>query len=199
MIRIVYVLIGYLLGCIQTAYIIGRIKGVDLRKQGSGNLGTTNALRVMGAKLGLITFACDILKAVIAVAIARWLMDGGGIGGLYGGIGAVLGHNFPFFLKFKGGKGIAVTAGVMLMFNPIATLIILVPSISLIVWTKYVSLGSIFAMLAMAVLAVVKYHNDLETMLLLLFLASLAIFMHRANIKRLLTGKENKLRIKKSV
>jgi len=197
MIRLLYILIGYALGCIQTAYIIGKIRGVDLRTKGSGNLGATNALRVMGAKLGLITFGTDILKAVIAFIVMKYLLNGGDLGGLYGGLGVVLGHNFPFYLKFKGGKGIAVTAGVMLVLNPLITLIIIAAMVGLIIITKYVSLGSIIGMLSMAVFGVFKYHNDVEMMILILVLATLAIYMHRSNIKRLLTGTENKLNLKK--
>lgn len=196
MIKILLVLIGYLIGCIQTAYIVGKLaKGVDLREHGSGNLGTTNALRVMGKKLGLITFIGDFGKAILAFMLVKYLFDSGDLGGLYAGFGAVLGHNYPFYLKFKGGKGIAVTGGVMMCVNPIATLIIIAGLVVIVLITKYVSLGSIIAMLAMAIWGIVQYNSNIEMMLLIIALAVIAIIKHRANIKRLLNGTESKIKI----
>lgn len=200
MIVIVYILIGYLFGCIQTGYIISKFyKGIDLRQHGSGNLGTTNAIRVMGKKLGLLTFIGDFSKAIIAFMLVKYLLEAGDVGGLYAGIGSVLGHNFPFYLNFKGGKGIAVTGGVMLCVNPIATIIIIAGMLLIILVTRYVSLASITAMLAMSVWAGFMFRNDIEMMLLTFFLAALAIFMHRSNIKRLINGTENKFGTKKKV
>jgi glycerol-3-phosphate acyltransferase PlsY len=197
LLRIICLVIGYVLGCIQTSYIIGRIKGIDLRNYGSGNLGATNALRVMGKKLGLITFACDILKAVAAFMIAKYALSQGDLGGLYAGFGVVVGHNWPFYLKFRGGKGIAVTFGLMLCIEPWISLIVLIIAIAVIALTKYVSLGSILAMLSMALIAVVKYYSEPEMMILLLLISLIAIVKHRSNIKRLLAGTENKLGAKK--
>jgi glycerol-3-phosphate acyltransferase PlsY len=198
MIRLLYVLIGYAFGCIQTAYIIGKIaKGIDLRNYGSGNLGATNALRVMGKKLGILTFVIDVSKAVAAFMIVKYALHAGDIGGLYAGVGVVLGHNFPFYLKFKGGKGIAVTGGIMLCFYPIAALCIIAGAVIIIFISKYVSLGSIIAMLAMAILAVIKYYNNPEVLILLLFLSALAIYKHKSNIKRLIKGTESKINSKK--
>jgi glycerol-3-phosphate acyltransferase PlsY len=194
MIRLLYIFIGYLFGCIQTAYIIGKVaKGIDLRNYGSGNLGATNAIRVMGKKLGLITFIVDVLKAVAAYLIVKYALNAGDVGGLYAGVGVVLGHNFPFFLKFKGGKGVAVTGGIMLCFHPLVALCIIVGAILLMFITKYVSLGSIIGLFVMGVLGVIFYWNDLEILLLLVFLAALGIYKHKTNIKRLIQGKENKI------
>ena len=112
MFRLICMIIGYCIGCIETAHVIGKLWGVDLRKHGSGNLGTTNTLRVLGKKAGAMVFIGDILKSVIAYLICRAVFkDNGTIAGLFGSAGAILGHNYPFYLNFKGGKGIAVMIG----------------------------------------------------------------------------------------
>ena len=115
--RLVCLLIGYIFGLFQTGYFYGKTQGVDIRKMGSGNAGSTNALRTMGIKAGMITLLGDCFKCVIAVLVVRGIYgqshaDILPLLSLYTGFGAVLGHNFPFYLKFKGGKGIAVTAGI---------------------------------------------------------------------------------------
>ena len=117
--RLVCLLIGYIFGLFQTGYFYGKTQGVDIRKMGSGNAGSTNALRTMGIKAGMITLLGDCFKCVIAVLVVRGIYgqshaDILPLLSLYTGFGAVLGHNFPFYLKFKGGKGIAVTAGMIL-------------------------------------------------------------------------------------
>ena len=109
MFRLICIAIGYCIGCIQTAFIMGKLCKTDLSKKGSGNLGTTNALRVLGFKAGAVTFIGDILKGVVSFIIARWLFpDMGILAGIYACAGTILGHDFPFYLHFKGGKGIAV-------------------------------------------------------------------------------------------
>ena len=121
--RVICLLIGYVFGLFQTAYFYGKAKGIDIRKYGSGNAGTTNALRVLGTKAGLIVLAGDCLKCIIAVCITRALFSTGHPENiyllcLYTGAGAVIGHNFPFYMGFKGGKGIAATAGLILSLHP---------------------------------------------------------------------------------
>ncbi|MEG0712942.1 MAG: glycerol-3-phosphate acyltransferase, partial [Niameybacter sp.] len=113
MYRLIALGLGYLLGGIQTAILYGRFKGIEIREHGSGNAGATNTLRVLGKKAALIVFLGDILKAVLAVIIASWLLfpQMTPLAGLYAGIGAIIGHSYPLFFKFKGGKGIAVTVG----------------------------------------------------------------------------------------
>jgi len=112
--RLICVVIGYLFGLFQTGYFYGKLKHIDIRQHGSGNAGTTNALRTLGWTAGAITFLGDCLKCVAAVAVVYWLYgsthDNISLLAMYAGMGAVLGHNFPFYLKFKGGKGIAATA-----------------------------------------------------------------------------------------
>lgn len=105
MFRLICLCIGYCIGCIETAYVVGRIWQVDLRQHGSGNLGTTNALRVLGKKAGALVFIGDIMKSVIAFVICRAIF-GSNLAGVYGSVGAVLGHNYPFYLNFKGGKAL---------------------------------------------------------------------------------------------
>ena len=117
--RVIALGIGYLFGLFQTGYLYGKSQGIDIRSEGSGNAGTTNSLRVLGIKAGLITFAGDLCKAILAVLLVKVLFrnaypDAVKILELYAGFGAVLGHNFPFYLKFKGGKGIACTSGMIL-------------------------------------------------------------------------------------
>ena len=121
--RILCVAIGYVFGLFQTAYFYGRANGIDIRQYGSGNAGTTNALRVLGTKAGLIVLAGDCLKCMAAVWVSRLLFGGSHpdmiyLLSLYAGAGAVLGHNYPFYMHFKGGKGIAATAGLILSFHP---------------------------------------------------------------------------------
>ena len=118
MIRLICVAIGYVFGLFQTSYIYGKMHGIDIRTQGSGNAGTTNALRVLGKKAGAITFLGDALKCVAAVLLVQALFgashgDIRPLLALYAGAGVILGHNFPFYLGFKGGKGIAASAGMM--------------------------------------------------------------------------------------
>ena len=207
--RLLCVVIGYLFGLIQTGYIYGKIKKIDIRKHGSGNAGTTNALRTLGWKAGVITFIGDCLKCVLAVTVVQFLFIQNphqNLYAMYAGLGAVLGHNFPFYLKFKGGKGIASTAGLILAVNPIMFLIVAVVFISIVLITQYVSLASIVIMILFVIMVVVKGqtgmlllpNSDLyEYYAIAIVLALLAIWRHRANIKRLLNGTENKTDVRK--
>lgn len=207
--RIISVLIGYVFGLIQTGYIYGVINKVDIRKHGSGNAGTTNALRTLGWKAGVITFIGDCLKCIAAVLLIRLLFAHRAnveLLAIYGGLGAVLGHNFPFYLNFKGGKGIAATAGLILSIHPIMFLIVAVVFIGIVLVTQYVSLGSLVIMV-LFVIQVILYGQsggfDLTTPELYEFygvaviLAVLAFWRHRANIGRLLNGTENKTDVRK--
>jgi len=207
--RLLCVVIGYLFGLIQTGYIYGKIKKIDIRKHGSGNAGTTNALRTLGWKAGVITFIGDCLKCVLAVTIVRliFLQDMHvELYAMYTGLGVVLGHNFPFYLKFKGGKGIASTAGLILAVNPIMFLIIAVVFIGLVLITQYVSLASLVIMILFVIMVIVGGQTGwlfilpkelYEYYAIAIVLAMLAIWRHRANIKRLLNGTENKTDVRK--
>lgn len=211
--RGISLVIGYVFGLFQTGYIYGKCNHVDIRSMGSGNAGTTNAMRTLGMKAGLITFAGDFLKTILAVLVARMLFADRypelyKAIGMYAGFGAVLGHNFPFYLKFKGGKGIAATSGLIVAFGNWQIIAIsAVIFFSIAIGTRYVSLASICLVSGFFIQVIVfgqlGFYGDLNTPLLieiyvLAFLfAALAIFRHRANIGRLLNGTENKFGIKK--
>ena len=202
--RIVAVAIGYAIGLFQTGYLYGKSHGIDIREHGSGNSGTTNTLRTLGWKAGAITFIGDVAKAIVAVIIVHFLfreMEGLKVIELYAGFGAVLGHNFPFYLKFKGGKGIASTSGMILAVCPQAAPLCLILFIAIVLATRYVSLGSIIMVIAFVVQTITYNHLGwlgvesgymLEFDILAACFTALAIWQHRANIKRLINGTENK-------
>ncbi|NLV89040.1 MAG: glycerol-3-phosphate 1-O-acyltransferase PlsY [Tissierellia bacterium] len=187
------VIVSYLLGCFSSAYFLGKMaKNIDIREYGSGNAGATNALRVMGKKIGALTFILDILKGIIAVIIGNKLL--GLDGKLLAGIFVVLGHNFPVFLNFKGGKGVATSLGVLMMVNWKIGLVCLVVGVTVIIITKYVSLGSICASIAAPIAMILLLDNiDRNFYLTIWFLGILSVVRHRSNIQRLLRGEENRL------
>ena len=204
--RLMALLMGYLFGCFPTGYMVGKVRGVDIRKHGSGNTGATNTLRTLGWAAAAITFIGDCAKTVIAILLANALFKDSGydirIIELYAGLGAVLGHNFPFYFKFKGGKGIACTAGLAFTLFPGAVPVCFTVFVLCIALSKYVSLGSIMmAILFVVQIFVFNYYGILgvsETSVyefdtLVLILGVLAIFQHRSNIVRLIKGTENKL------
>lgn len=207
--RLICVAIGYLFGLFQTGYIYGMINHVDIRKHGSGNAGTTNALRTLGWKAGAITFIGDCLKCVLAVLLVRFIFADSShveLLAIYAGLGAVLGHNFPFYLNFKGGKGIASTVGLILAVNPVMFLIVAIVFIAIVWFTQYVSLGSIVIMVLFVIQVVIYGQMDgfsltggelYEFYAIAIVLAALAIWRHRANMKRLATGTENKTDLRK--
>ena len=207
--RLICVAIGYLFGLFQTGYIYGMINHVDIRKHGSGNAGTTNALRTLGWKAGAITFIGDCLKCVLAVLLVRFIFADSShveLLAIYAGLGAVLGHNFPFYLNFKGGKGIASTVGLILAVNPVMFFIVAIVFIAIVWFTQYVSLGSIVIMVLFVIQVVIYGQMDgfsltggelYEFYAIAIVLAALAIWRHRANIKRLATGTENKTDLRK--
>lgn len=211
--RLICVMIGYVFGLFQTGYIYGKMHNIDIRKQGSGNAGTTNALRTMGWKAGLVTFLGDCFKCVFAVVVVHLLYgkthaDMIPLLAMYAGMGAVLGHNYPFYLKFKGGKGIAATAGLLVSTTNVwMVLICLVAFVAIVGITRYVSLGSL-AVVIIYLVEVVVYGqmggfgvaaNYLwEMYAIAAFLMLSAFFKHRANIQRLLSGTENKLSVGKN-
>ncbi len=211
--RIISVLIGYVLGNFTMGYFMGKIKNVDVTKEGSGNVGSTNTLRTMGVKAGAITFAVDFIKAVIAMFIVYFLfrnkVDFIGTYMIYAGVGAILGHDFAILLKFKGGKGIATSAGLVAIMFPTIFFISLTIFILTVVITRYVSLGSLIGSVAYGVLVVLfgqlgwltfegipwlNYPTEClpEIYVVMLFATALAIFQHRANIVRLIKHEENK-------
>lgn len=202
---LVCVLIGYCFGCFSTAYFVGKIYGIDIRNEGSGNLGSTNALRTLGIKAGIMTFTGDILKAVVPICIFRMVYHGYGdfvlVLAMWMGLGVVLGHNFPFWLHFKGGKGIAVTAAVILVTAQWQIIVVGLLIFVLIVGvTRYVSLGSLVASFFLLANVLIFHRDSPEfihlTAVSLVFVV-LAFFQHRGNIVRLLNGTERKIGEKK--
>ncbi len=196
--RILCVLIGYGFGCLQFAYILGKIlKGVDIRKYGSGNAGTTNAIRVLGTKIGITTLVLDIVKAVAALVVIAllWGYDQKQLL-LWGGIGVVLGHNYPFYMQFKGGKGVAATIGIFLATDIRLLVLAGVPALIILATTKYMSLASLSYMLLLVVVSAIFYIGTpigLEVMALVIALSISGFWRHRGNIKRLIRGEEVKM------
>ena len=206
MLRILLLIIGYFIGNIETGYIFGKIHKMDIRNYGSGNAGATNTLRVLGAKAGLVVFLGDFCKSLIPCLVVRFIFRDNVslsyIYMLYIGLGVVLGHNFPFYLGFKGGKGVASTAGIIMALDIRIAVVCLIVFIITVAITRYVSLGSIFVMIILIGMShfFVKFSygfgegaSPMEFRLLTAAVGLLSIFMHRANIKRLLNGTENKI------
>lgn len=202
-------LFGYVFGNFSTGYIVGKLNHVDIKNEGSGNIGSTNALRTMGfLRGGLPTLVGDILKVVIPCLIVRhfWFpnLTGNEIG-LYStqyyvmltGFGVVLGHNFPAVLGFKGGKGIASTGGAFLVFDFLMTMIPLAVMIVVTAFTKYVSVGSMIALISIPVCVSFFYPGQWALVVVASFYAILGFIRHHSNIKRLMEGTENKLGSKK--
>lgn len=201
MYRLASFIIGYLFGGIQSAILYGKIKGIDITAHGSGNPGTTNAARVLGKKAGLIVLAIDILKAICAILLARIIFPNEDIIiGLYSGLGAVLGHSYPLFFKFKGGKGIATTAGMLLALDFRIFLIAVILFLLAFSITKIVSLSSLVLTTSVPLALIFFYsgsHYGIEAMFLGIAVMSITFYRHKANIKRLIQGTESKLIIKK--
>lgn len=195
-----YVIVGviaYLLGSFSTGLTVARVNhGPNLREVGSKNTGATNVLRTMGMKNGLITFLGDFSKAAIACGIGWWIV-GNRYGAMLAGILVILGHNWPVFFQFKGGKGVASSCGVMLVCFPIPALICFALTILLIYLTRYVSLGSMFMLVLFAIIISTTNWGNWLIVAWSIILASLCLFRHRTNIVRLVHGKENKLGSKK--
>ena len=204
---IIVAIIAYLIGSINFSVLISKkMAGFDVREKGSGNAGTTNMLRSVGKKAAVITLVCDILKGVVSIVIA--IIVGNIAKNLdrelllqIAGIAVVLGHTFPIFFGFKGGKGVATSLGVLLMSNWQIGLICLVFALVLMALTKMVSLGSISAAILFPVLILFMPHTaylvDGNYIIYSILIAVLVVFNHRANVKRLLNGTENKLDFKK--
>jgi glycerol-3-phosphate acyltransferase PlsY len=191
------------MGSMPTGYLAGRLKGIDVRKEGSGNIGATNAFRVLGKGAGIAVLAIDGFKGFAA---ARWLplatlhffphTNAEGLM-LAAGVGAVLGHNYTCWLHFKGGKGIATSAGVVMAWAPLACLLILVFWGLVAALTRYVSVASIASAL-MLPLAVWLTQRSIPMTCVMGVLSALAIYKHKGNLGRLLAGTENRLGAKRA-
>lgn len=213
--RILCLVMGYAFGLFQTAYIIGKFHHIDIREYGSGNSGATNALRVLGKRAGAAVFLGDCMKCVIACLITRLIFNHVApnmtlLLVIYTGLGVVLGHVFPFYMGFKGGKGISAIAGAVISLLDLRIILAcLVVFLLVEIITRYVSLGSIILMLQMWIMYTVFVLQDpeyiyhlgrqyvTESIIVLGCLAALAIYKHKANIIRLIHGEESKLGQKK--
>ena len=189
---VILLLIAYMLGNISPSTILAKAKGIDIKKAGSGNAGTTNALRVLGAKAAVITLVIDIGKGFLAVFIAGRFLDPMQVS--FCALAVFLGHVWPLLLKFKGGKGVATAFGALLALNWQLALICLGIVVLVVLVTRMVSLGSVTAALAFPFLA---YFMEIEFLPAGICMALILIFKHRANIARILSGNESKLSFKK--
>ena len=204
--RIFCLVIGYVFGLFQTAYIYGKLHGIDIRNYGSGNAGTTNTMRVLGTKAGLLVLFGDIIKCILAIVVTGLLFDKSHpdmvyLFKLYAAAGAILGHNFPFYLHFKGGKGIAATAGLILAFHPYFIVMGVVLFFGTFFTTHYVSLGSLLVYAGFLIEIIVMgqmgfFHMSqahlIELYIIAVLLTVMAYYKHRENIARLLKGEERK-------
>lgn len=214
MIRLLCLAIGYVFGLIQTAYIIGKTRNIDIRDSGSGNSGTTNAMRVLGKKAGIITFIVDVLKAIAAICIVRYFIarpfypDIEFTLVLYAGLGVILGHNFPFYMNFKGGKGIAATAGMIIgLWNPWLIILGLAAFGLAVGITRYVSLGSLCVVTGFLIEVIILGQAGSltgfgpacvpEAYIIAFLITALAFIRHKDNIKRLANHTERKIGEKK--
>ncbi len=190
--RLFLLIIGaILLGSIPFGVVVARIRGVDLKKVGSGNIGATNVLRTMGKTPALITLAGDVLKGAIPVLAAKYLLDDLTFEGIVG-LCAVLGHNFSLFLRFRGGKGVATSIGVLLVYSPLAAVVTILIWVAVIVITRYSSMGALvsFGLLPLS-LYLVDYTK--EKLIVSFMVTALLMIRHVDNIHRLIRGKEPKI------
>lgn len=202
---IIAIAIGYIFGCCQSGYFVGKLSGLDIRNYGSGNAGATNVLRVLGKRKSLCTFLGDALKGFIPVLVVKFLVGpalfGTGADGIASsqllqlmvGFGAVMGHDYPFFLGFKGGKGISTTGAVMMAFDWRMGVLSIIIFLVTVIPTRYVSLGSCLLSAALVIEMAVFYPGRIDLLIMAVLFAYFAIYRHRANIKRLMNGTESKI------
>ena len=207
-VNVVTAIIAYLIGSINFSVILSKkMAGFDVREKGSGNAGTTNMLRSVGKKAAALTLICDVLKGVVAILIAMFIgwafkIENQSLLVQIAGIAVVIGHTFPIFFGFKGGKGVATSLGILIMSNWQIGLICLVFGVLLIALTRMVSLGSCAAAVLFPVLTLFITDHYIVSqgsgyLIYSIILAVIVLFNHRSNIKRIMAGKENKISFKK--
>ena len=206
--NIITAIIAYLIGSVNFSVILSKkMAGFDVREKGSGNAGTTNMLRSVGKKAAALTLICDVLKGVVAILIAMFIgwafkVENQSLLVQIAGIAVVLGHTFPIFFGFKGGKGVATSLGILIMSNWQIGLICLVFGVLLIALTRMVSLGSCAAAVLFPVLTLFITDNYIVSqgsgyLIYSIILAVIVLFNHRSNIKRIMSGTENRISFKK--
>lgn len=204
--RAVCLIVGYLFGLFQTGYLYGKLHNVDIRTKGSGNAGSTNVLRVMGVRAGATVFLGDFLKTLIPCLFIRWYFGGQpemvSLLVLYTALGVILGHNYPFYMNFKGGKGIAATAGLLAAMDVRVMLVCLIAFILVVAVSRYVSLGSLVVVTLFLIFMIwfggrgdygIGSPYLMEFYFASACVTGLAFWRHRANIVRLFHGTENKI------
>jgi len=207
MFRLVCLFLGYIIGSIQIAYLTGKLfANIDIRQHGSGNAGTTNVLRTLGRKAGLIVFVGDVLKSVFAYILLSNIFGGHGtftstsnmniLPGIYAGLGTVLGHSFPFYLNFKGGKGVACILGIILCIDLSLALTLYAIGVSVLIYKSYISAASL-TMCAVFPIFLYLYNFSIEAILISILISLLCFYLHRGNIYRIINGTERKFSFKK--
>ena len=206
--NVITAIIAYLIGSVNFSVILSKkMAGFDVREKGSGNAGTTNMLRSVGKKAAALTLICDVLKGIVAILIAMFIgwafkVENQSLLVQIAGIAVVLGHTFPIFFGFKGGKGVATSLGILVMSNWQIGLICLVFGVLLIALTRMVSLGSCAAAVLFPVLTLFITDNYIVSqgsgyLIYSIILAVIVLFNHRSNIKRIMNGTENRISFKK--
>ncbi|SFC88729.1 acyl-phosphate glycerol-3-phosphate acyltransferase [Bacillus sp. 491mf] len=187
-------IVAYLLGSIPFALVVGKIGyGIDIREHGSGNLGGTNTFRTLGKKAGFIVTIADVLKGTLATALP--IIFGLNVHPLWFGLAAVLGHVYPIFAKFRGGKAVATSAGVLLCYAPLTFLVLAAVFFTLLFTTRYVSLSSMIAAVVAVIAAIIN--GDKIFIVAMCLLAGMVIYRHRANIGRIINKTEPKAKLTK--
>jgi acyl phosphate:glycerol-3-phosphate acyltransferase len=193
------IVISYLLGSISSSTLITRaVAKVDIRDHGSGNAGATNTLRVIGMKWGIVVLLLDALKGVIGVSITYFLVPHSLTALCLSGIAAICGHNWPVFFKFRGGKGIATTIGVLLVITPMPALFAIAVAVITILLTRFVSLGALLLTILTPIFVAILQGHQFERIAFGCLVAILSIIQHRQNIRRLFRGQENRIFSRKS-
>ena len=195
--RGIILVIGYIFGLFQSGYFYGKLRNIDIRTKGSGNVGATNTLRVFGVKAGILILLCDFLKAFIPCFITGLIFKENiperATMIMWMGLGVALGHNYPFFLKFRGGKGVASTVGLFFALDWKIGLAMVAVFALIALTTRLVSLASIIMMLAFMVVGLMYLDFGMECNLLVIVISGMSIIRHAANIERLLRGKEKQI------
>jgi glycerol-3-phosphate acyltransferase PlsY len=196
--EMVLAIVAYLLGAVPFGLLVAKSQGVDIREKGSGNIGATNVFRVVGKGWGIFTFVLDALKGFVPAYLFPILGNVDPEFGVLFGFSAIIGHSFPVYLKFRGGKGVATSAGMLLGVAPLAVGVGFVCWVLCMLLSRYVSLSSIVAAIAVAITIWIQGDKPLLVKVALTALAVLVVWLHRANIKRLLNGTESRFGKKKA-
>ena len=191
---IISILIGYAFGCIQSAYLLGRLVGkLDIREKGSGNAGASNVTTILGVKYGVIVGLVDILKGMFAVLVVKWIFPDSPSLAYLSGLMAVVGHIFPFYMRFKGGKGVAALVGMMFGVDwKLGVLFFLLVAVPALI-TDYIVAGSFTTFIALPIVSYLRGYS-IWILLLSIALTVLCFYLHRENIRRILAGEELKIR-----